>query len=481
LARETLVLIPPSQRFQRLRQDIDWAQVPPAERPRASLEKAPPWYEETDLSKRRDFAWTEAVEGWEGDRLNFARGKTKRALQDAWQRITTIHMLRARLGLGSNRPLPGAGGGVDERSMNEILSKLKRIPSSRFRGADRDKVYAALNFAIETGERLRDDARARHKSKEASSLIERIAFEASGPTEAEWTLLQPWRDLVRGSLDVLEKTGVSDEGYSPGVMPRARLRWLLSETYTPWDSISAAPPAPAPPDPARGIFGRKLLRSSTKDQTPEALTFEELASLYNQGMSTTKKRRDELAQGFGFRGFSGLEGQLQDAAEKEGRYRVTLGTDSMWATREGVRKALSTKLGDDESLKFPREQLRAILYMSPAEFRDYQKAMRGKYTNPRAPGAARQVAASALKRRRTRAASTQRPGGTPVGIARARDIAGGRNLSPRTLARMRSFFARHDTPAERAARARDHMSPAAIAWDLWGGDPARSWLEEQGE
>ena len=91
---------------------------------------------------------------------------------------------------------------------------------------------------------------------------------------------------------------------------------------------------------------------------------------------------------------------------------------------------------------------------------------------PVAPADVREIARDALERRRRYGR-----GGTQVGVARARDIANGRNLSPRTLARMRSFFARHDTPAERAARARDPMSPAAIAWDLWGGDPARAWIE----
>jgi hypothetical protein len=46
-----------------------------------------------------------------------------------------------------------------------------------------------------------------------------------------------------------------------------------------------------------------------------------------------------------------------------------------------------------------------------------------------------------------------------------------------TLQRMRSFFARHDTPAEREARRKDPYSPAAIAWDLWGGDAGRRWVE----
>ena len=74
-------------------------------------------------------------------------------------------------------------------------------------------------------------------------------------------------------------------------------------------------------------------------------------------------------------------------------------------------------------------------------------------------------------------------GGTEVGVARARDIANRANLSDETVARMRSFFARHGTNRS------DHYDdkepdggPTAwrIAWDLWGGDPGRTWAERIG-
>lgn len=94
--------------------------------------------------------------------------------------------------------------------------------------------------------------------------------------------------------------------------------------------------------------------------------------------------------------------------------------------------------------------------------------------NPVPPRAVQDTARRALERRR---ASKQRwrPGGTAVGIARARDLQNGRNLSDETIKRMYSYFARHDTPLERRAR-RDPMSPASISWDLWGGDAGRSWV-----
>lgn len=64
-------------------------------------------------------------------------------------------------------------------------------------------------------------------------------------------------------------------------------------------------------------------------------------------------------------------------------------------------------------------------------------------------------------------------GGTAVGIARARDIANGRNLSLDTIRRMVSFFARHednkDTPPEEGN--------GMISSLLWGGDAGRRWAE----
>jgi len=66
-----------------------------------------------------------------------------------------------------------------------------------------------------------------------------------------------------------------------------------------------------------------------------------------------------------------------------------------------------------------------------------------------------------------------------VGVARARDLSGGRNVSERTLKRMKAFFDRHDNAKSRAARKRDPNSPASIAWDLWGGTAGRRWAAAQ--
>lgn len=71
-------------------------------------------------------------------------------------------------------------------------------------------------------------------------------------------------------------------------------------------------------------------------------------------------------------------------------------------------------------------------------------------------------------------------GGTAVGVARARDISNGASLSRDTIARMVSYFARHevDKQGEGWSPGEDgYPSAGRIAWALWGGDPGRRWAE----
>jgi len=69
-------------------------------------------------------------------------------------------------------------------------------------------------------------------------------------------------------------------------------------------------------------------------------------------------------------------------------------------------------------------------------------------------------------------------GGTSVGLARANQLANMENLSESTVARMYSFFSRHevDKKAEGfSAGEKGYPSPGRVAWDLWGGDAGYSW------
>ena len=75
-------------------------------------------------------------------------------------------------------------------------------------------------------------------------------------------------------------------------------------------------------------------------------------------------------------------------------------------------------------------------------------------------------------------------GGTEVGVARARDISNRKNLSPETIGRMVSYFARHevDKQAEGFSPGEEgYPSAGRIAWALWGGDPGQSWANAKSE
>ncbi len=75
-------------------------------------------------------------------------------------------------------------------------------------------------------------------------------------------------------------------------------------------------------------------------------------------------------------------------------------------------------------------------------------------------------------------------GGTEVGIARARDIKNKVDLSPDTIRRMTSFFARHevDKQAQGFRQGEDgYPSNGRIAWALWGGDAGMAWANRKAD
>lgn len=91
---------------------------------------------------------------------------------------------------------------------------------------------------------------------------------------------------------------------------------------------------------------------------------------------------------------------------------------------------------------------------------------------PRPPQAARTAAKNALAKNSKLPPSKK--AGTSVGLGRARDIAAGKNLSPSTISRMNSFFARH------GAQMKGRGTPKQqIAWGLWGGSAGKAWAKSQ--
>lgn len=87
------------------------------------------------------------------------------------------------------------------------------------------------------------------------------------------------------------------------------------------------------------------------------------------------------------------------------------------------------------------------------------------------PKGAQESAKRALEVRATKPPSKK--GLTPVGIARARDLANGETLSPETVKRMHSYFSRHEV--DKKAKDWDNWSKGRIAWGAWGGDSGQTW------
>ena len=94
---------------------------------------------------------------------------------------------------------------------------------------------------------------------------------------------------------------------------------------------------------------------------------------------------------------------------------------------------------------------------------------RGLTFRPQQPVAA--AARRALERRSQQPPSNR--GMTPVGLARARQLLNRQQLSPTTIDRMVSYFARHEVDKRGASW--DQYGKGRQAWDGWGGDPGRRW------
>ena len=72
-------------------------------------------------------------------------------------------------------------------------------------------------------------------------------------------------------------------------------------------------------------------------------------------------------------------------------------------------------------------------------------------------------------------------GGTEVGVARARDIVNGKNLSDSTVKRMYSFFSRHESNYDKHYGEKESdggENAFTIAWLLWGGNAGYSWSKK---
>ncbi len=98
---------------------------------------------------------------------------------------------------------------------------------------------------------------------------------------------------------------------------------------------------------------------------------------------------------------------------------------------------------------------------------------------PVPPKSAQNIAKKALKIRKELPKSKR--AGTPVGVARAGQLANADNLSLDTLKRIKSFIARHEPNYRRAVAQGKSMADGGVilAMALWGYPGIKSWVDEQ--
>ena len=70
-------------------------------------------------------------------------------------------------------------------------------------------------------------------------------------------------------------------------------------------------------------------------------------------------------------------------------------------------------------------------------------------------------------------------GFTDVGRRRASQLASGQAVSRDTIARMKSYFARHTVDKQATgfnSGEEGFPTPGRVAWDAWGGDAGKAWV-----
>ena len=96
------------------------------------------------------------------------------------------------------------------------------------------------------------------------------------------------------------------------------------------------------------------------------------------------------------------------------------------------------------------------------------------------PATIRNNARRGLRERRKWVESGAEPPATDVGVARARDLTNGKDLSRNTLARMVSFLERHAKnfkPGQRDNKGR--LTKGTVSYLLWGGKSALTWARRE--
>lgn len=86
---------------------------------------------------------------------------------------------------------------------------------------------------------------------------------------------------------------------------------------------------------------------------------------------------------------------------------------------------------------------------------------------------------AAAARRGLRLRSEHGRGGTEVGVRRAGRLVDREPVSDRDIKSIYSYFARHAVDSRARGWGSEHQpSTGWIAWQLWGGDEGRDWIND---
>jgi hypothetical protein len=132
---------------------------------------------------------------------------------------------------------------------------------------------------------------------------------------------------------------------------------------------------------------------------------------------------------------------------------------------EAMATYLGRTLADTDGVPVDAVAMYDSVSMAPAKF---------DHIDFTPPEGVREAAKRAMEVRAEKPDSQQ--GMTPVGIARARDLANGRTVSPDTARRMLAYFERHEV--DKKGETWDEQGKGWQAWHGWGGDAGWSWARK---
>lgn len=136
---------------------------------------------------------------------------------------------------------------------------------------------------------------------------------------------------------------------------------------------------------------------------------------------------------------------------------------TVWRKSGDKWQATSTKVGHKFSTLSKTGSLRESLKLTEAD----------KYSIPQG------VQSAATRASKWISEGKAGDGFTATGSRRASQLAAGGSVTRDTVARMKSYFARHagDKNAEGfSAGEKNYPSAGRVAWDAWGGDAGRTWV-----